>query len=90
MGVGMAKIEIYTSALCGFCYRAKRILDAKGVSYEETDVTFSPGKRAEMMERAGSRSVPQIWIDDAHIGGSNELAALDAAGTLDALLESGA
>lgn len=86
----MAKIEIYTSALCGFCYRAKSILESKGVPYEETNVTLSPGKRAEMMKRAGSRSVPQIWIDGAHIGGSDELAALDASGELDAMLGSAA
>ncbi len=82
----MAKIEIYTSAMCLFCYRAKRLLAKKGVEFTEIDVTFSPGKRARMAERAGSRSVPQIWIDDRHVGGSDELYALDAQGRLDGLL----
>lgn len=82
----MAKIEIYTSAMCGFCYRAKRLLKKKGAEFTEIDVTFSPRKRARMAERAGSRSVPQIWIDDLHIGGSDELYALDARGRLDEML----
>ena len=83
----MARVEIYSSLLCGFCHRAKRLLKEKGVDFEETDVTMSPGKRGEMMERAGGRtSVPQIFINGAHIGGSDELYALDAEGKLDALL----
>ena len=83
----MAKIEIYTTMMCPFCYRAKHLLAMKGVEYAEIDVTFSPRKRAKMTERAGSRSVPQIWIDNLHIGGSEELHALDAQGRLDGLLE---
>lgn len=83
----MAKIEIYTTALCGFCYRAKRLLQGKGVAFTEIDVTFSPRKRARMAERAGSRSVPQIWIGDLHVGGSEELDRLEAEGRLDSLLE---
>ncbi len=83
----MAKIEIYTTMMCPFCYRAKHLLAMKGVEYAEIDVTFSPRKRAKMTERAGSRSVPQIWIDNLHIGGSEELHALDAQGQLDGLLE---
>lgn len=83
----MAKVEIYTSMFCGYCHRAKRLLDSKGVTYDETDVMFHPGKRPEMVERAGGRtSVPQIFIDGAHIGGSDELFALEADGTLDGLL----
>ena len=82
----MAKIEIYTSAMCLFCYRAKHLLAKKGVDFTEIDVTFSPGKRAAMTERAGNQSVPQIWIGDRHIGGSDELYALDAQGRLDGLL----
>ena len=87
----MPDVVIYVSAFCPFCYRAKRIFDDKGVSYEEIDVTFSPGKRAHMTERAGGQtSVPQIWINDQHVGGSDELAALEAEGKLDALLEQAA
>ena len=83
----MARVEIYSSMLCGFCHRAKRLLKGKGVAFEETDVTMSPGKRGEMMERAGGRtSVPQIFINGAHIGGSDELYALEANGELDRLL----
>lgn len=82
----MAKVEIYTTALCPFCYRAKHLLDGKGVEYQEIDVTFRPGKRAKMAKRAGNRSVPQIWIGDHHVGGSDELYALEAQGRLDALL----
>ncbi len=83
----MAKVEIYTSALCGFCYRAKHLLQSKNVAFTEIDVTFSPGKRARMAERAGSQSVPQIWIGDLHVGGSDELDRLEAEGRLDPLLE---
>ena len=84
----MAKVEIYTSPFCGYCFRAKRLLDAKGVSFEEFDVMMDQTKREEMVERAGGRStVPQIFIDGRHIGGCDELHALDKAGKLDALLE---
>ena len=83
----MARVEIYTSMLCGFCYRAKSLLDCKGVEYEEIDVLAKPGKRAEMVERsAGKTSVPQIFIDDRHIGGCDELYILDDQGKLDPLL----
>jgi len=83
----MARVEIYSSMLCGFCHRAKRLLKDKGVAFEETDVTMNPGKRGEMMERAGGRtSVPQIFINGAHVGGSDELYALEIEGKLDALL----
>ena len=84
----MANVEIYTGMMCGYCSAAKRLLKKKGVEFTETDVTWKPGKRAEMMERAkGRHSVPQIFIDDEHIGGCDELYALDAAGELDAKLE---
>jgi len=83
---GMANVTIYTTGMCGFCYRAKALLEAKGVAFEEIDVTFSPGKRAEMRERAGSNSVPQIWIGERHVGGSDDLFALERSGELDALL----
>jgi glutaredoxin 3 len=84
----MPDVTIYTTGMCGFCYRAKALLKAKGVAFEEIDVTFSPKKRAEMREKAGSNSVPQIWIGDRHVGGSDDLLALEQAGELDALLES--
>jgi glutaredoxin 3 len=82
----MAKIEIYTSPFCGYCARAKGLLDAKGVAYEEMDVMEDEKKRAEMRERAQRTSVPQIFINGQHIGGSDELAALERAGKLDPLL----
>ena len=81
------KIEIYTKFLCGFCTRAKHLLYSKGVTYEEYDITMGGPKRAEMMERVpDARTVPQIFIDDAPIGGSDDLAALDRSGELDRLL----
>lgn len=86
----MAQVEIYATMFCPFCHRAKRLLEAKGVAYDEVDVTMSPGKRREMTERAGGRSsVPQIFIDGVHIGGSDELHALEADGKLDPLLADG-
>ncbi len=82
----MAKVEIYATMFCGFCYRAKRLLDSKGIAYDEIDVTMSPDRRSEMRERAGGRNaVPQIFIDGRHIGGSGELLALEAEGGLDLL-----
>lgn len=83
----MAQIEIYTSMLCGFCHRAKHLLKQKGAAFEEIDVTAEPRKRAEMIDRAGGRtSVPQIFIDGRHIGGCDELHALESQGKLDPLL----
>lgn len=83
----MAKIEIYTKAFCPYCSRAKSLLDSKGVEYEEFDITMGGPKRQEMIQRANGRTtVPQIFIDGAHIGGSDDLAALDARGGLDELL----
>ncbi len=83
----MAKIEIYTSQWCGFCGRAKALLDSKGATYQEYDVTMGGPLRSEMEARApGARTVPQIFIDDVAIGGSDKLVALEAAGELDALL----
>ena len=83
----MAKIEIYTGMMCGSCSAAKRLLKKKGVEFDETDVSFSSGKRNEMMARAnGQHSVPQIFIDDAHIGGCDDLYALESAGKLDAMI----
>lgn len=82
----MAKIEIYTSPFCGYCARAKSLLDSKGAEYEETDVMMDDNKRAEMRSRTNRTSVPQIFINGQHIGGSDDLAALEQAGKLDALL----
>ena len=83
----MATVEIYTSPLCGYCHAAKRLLAAKGVSFSEVDIAAQPERRAEMMQRAnGGRTVPQIFIDDVHVGGSDELHLLERAGKLDAML----
>ncbi len=82
----MAKIEIYTTPFCGYCARAKSLLDSKGASYEETDVMMDDKKRAEMRERSQRSTVPQIFINGQHVGGSDDLAALEQAGKLDALL----
>lgn len=85
----MAQIEIYTGFLCGYCVAAKRLLRRKGAAFAEIKVGFRPARRAAMMERAGGRhSVPQIFIDGRHIGGCDDLHALDAAGKLDRLLNS--
>ncbi len=82
-----AKVEIYTQWGCPYCVRAKALLDGKAVAYTEHDVTMTTAKRAEMQSRApGARTVPQIFIDDICIGGSDELHALDRAGKLDAML----
>ena len=83
----MTKVEIYTKMGCGFCVRAKHLLDSKGVDYTEYDVTFGgPDKKAMLARKPDAMTVPQIFIDDAAIGGSDDLAALDRAGKLDALL----
>ena len=81
------EVVIYTKFGCGFCYRAKRLLDDKGVSYTEHDITMGGPKRDEMMAKAPmARTVPQIFIGDTLVGGSDELAALERAGKLDAML----
>jgi glutaredoxin 3 len=83
----MAKVEIYTKAFCGYCFRAKQLLGSKGVDYVEFDITMGGPKRAEMIQRANGRStVPQVFIDGKHVGGSDDLAALDRQGGLDPLL----
>lgn len=83
----MAKVEIYTSPLCGFCHAAKRLLTKKGVEFEETNVMTTQGARAVMMDRAGGKtSVPQIFINGTHVGGSDELHELDFDGELDPML----
>ena len=83
----MAKVEIYTKFLCPYCTRARSLLQSKGVEVTEYDITMGGPKRQEMLGRANGRTtVPQIFIDDRHIGGSDDLAALDRAGGLDPLL----
>jgi glutaredoxin 3 len=85
----MAKVEIYTATFCKFCSRAMRLLSSKEVSVEEIDITWGGPKRDEMLKRANGRtSVPQVFINDVHIGGSDDLAALERAGELNALLTS--
>ena len=86
----MAKVEIYTKVFCGYCARAKRLLPAKGVPFEEYEITMDRDKRAEMLQRANGRTtVPQIFIDDRHIGGSDDLHDLERNGQLDAMLTGG-
>jgi glutaredoxin 3 len=85
-----AKVEIYSSPFCGYCARAKRLLSSKSVEYVEYDVLAETAKRDEMMERAGGRTtVPQIFIDGAHVGGCDELHTLEDEGRLDKLLTPG-
>ena len=80
-------VEIYTKFGCGYCFRAKRLLESKGVEYAEHDITMGGPKRAEMLQRApGAMTVPQIFIGETHVGGSDDLAALDRSGKLDAIL----
>ncbi len=83
----MARVEIYTKFMCPYCARAKKLLDEKGVKYEETEISGGGAKREEMIQRAGGRTtVPQIFIDGRHVGGSDDLAALERQGQLDPLL----
>lgn len=83
----MATVEIYTKQTCGFCHAAKRLLTAKNVSFAEVELLTNPDRRQDMIDRAnGRQTVPQIFIDGKHIGGYDDLAALDRAGKLDALL----
>lgn len=81
---------MYASDWCGYCARARALLDAKGVAYTEIDVDLVPGARDEMMGRGGGSTVPQIFIGGQPVGGSDELQALDAAGRLDSMLKNGA
>ena len=83
----MKDVEIYTSPLCGFCHAAKRLLNEKGVSFSEIDVLKHPERKAEMIQRAnGGRTVPQIFVGDTHVGGCDDLYALERTGKLDPLL----
>ena len=83
----MAEVELYTTPFCPYCVRARALLERKGVAYTDIDIIGEPARRAEMVRRAGGRtSVPQIFIGGEHIGGSDELLALDRTGELDAKL----
>jgi glutaredoxin 3 len=79
-------IVMYTTNWCPYCERARKLLKSKGASFEEIDVESTPEKRAEMISRSGRRTVPQIFIGEQHVGGSDDLAALEAAGKLEPLL----
>jgi glutaredoxin 3 len=81
-----AAVTMYTTGWCPYCSRARSLLERKGVGFEEIDVEASPEKRAEMQTRSGRRTVPQIFIGDHHVGGCDDLHALEQAGKLDALL----
>lgn len=82
----MAEVVIYTSAWCGYCHRAKDLLERKGVTYTEVPVDMDPAARAEMEQRSARHTVPQIFINTRHVGGYDDLAALDRSGRLEALL----
>ena len=83
----MKNVEIYTSPFCGFCHAAKRLLTQKGISFSEIDVARDPNRRRKMLNRArGKHTVPQIFIGDIHVGGCDELYALERSGKLDPLL----
>ncbi|UOA25453.1 glutaredoxin 3 [Pseudosulfitobacter sp. DSM 107133] len=83
----MKPVEIYTTPICGFCHRAKQLLNQKGVDFVEVDVMSNPERKAEMIQRAnGGRTVPQIFVGNDHVGGCDDLFALERQGKLDALL----
>lgn len=84
------KVLMYTTAVCPYCQMAERLLRAKGVDVEKVRVDLEPARRLEMMEKTGRRTVPQIYVGETHVGGYDDLAALDRAGKLDPLLQSGA
>lgn len=83
---GVPKVVIYTTGWCGYCERARQIFRRKGVEFDEVDVESGAEARRELLRRSGRRSVPQIFIGERHVGGSDDLLALDASGELDALL----
>jgi len=83
----MSQITIYTKPYCPYCIRAVELLETKGVAFDEIEAAFDPDKRQEMMQRSGGRATfPQIFIDDRHIGGCDDMMALERAGELDPLL----
>ncbi|WP_375687828.1 glutaredoxin 3 [Pseudooceanicola sp. LIPI14-2-Ac024] len=83
----MKPVDIYTTPICGFCHAAKRLLTQKGVAFNEIDVMTDPTRKQEMIQRAnGGRTVPQIFVGETHVGGCDDLYALEQAGKLDPLL----
>ena len=88
--MGAPQVEMYASDWCGYCRRARALLERKGVPFTEIDVDMIPGARAEMVARGGGDTVPQVFIGGQAVGGCDELQALDAAGRLDPLLKNGA
>lgn len=84
----MKPVRVYLTAMCPYCQMARRLLDEKGVRYEEIRVDRDPGLRQEMMQVSGNRTVPQIFVGETHVGGFDDLYALESAGKLDALLAS--
>ena len=85
----MQKVTMYATGWCGYCARARALLESKHVTFEEIDVDAQPGAREEMMKRSGRSTVPQIFIGETHVGGSDDLHALEASGGLDPLLNQG-
>jgi len=82
----MTHVFMYTQTYCPFCDRAKQLLESKGIAWEEVNLDAEPARRAEMVERSGRTSVPQIWIADAHVGGCDELVELESRGRLDSMV----
>jgi glutaredoxin 3 len=85
-GQGQPRVVMYATDWCPYCRRARQLLEARGVAFDEIDVDMSPEARAEMQRRSGSTSVPQIFVGEVHVGGCDDLHALEARGGLDALL----
>ncbi|MEK6556438.1 MAG: glutaredoxin 3 [Bdellovibrionota bacterium] len=83
----MAKITLYSADWCPFCVRAKRLLEGKGVAFDEVNVDKQPGKREEMVAKTGYKTIPMIFINDKFIGGFSELSALEAKGELDSMIK---
>ena len=82
----MKPVRVYTTSYCSYCRAAKALLERKGVSYEEIDVTKDDAAREDLTRRSGQRTVPQIWIGETHVGGFSDLDALEREGKLDPLL----
>jgi glutaredoxin 3 len=88
-GKGAPKVLMYATSWCGYCARARALLESKQVEFEEIDIDVRPEARAEMIARSGRRTVPQIFIGETHVGGSDDLHDLEATGALDPLLKQG-
>jgi len=82
-----AKVKMYSTRFCPYCIRARMVLESKGIEFEDIGVDGDPERRREMMELSGRRTVPQIWVGDTHVGGYDDLIALEYQGALDELLE---